>query len=393
MPMESSATPPATQPTAHPVNVSVNPLQLLWLQESGIDRLWGRPLVASHGDASAAGPGHAAASHSAVNGVAAAGASATGPAAAGVTAVTPEAPSTGAAKEPPVPPPASTTTDPSPAKQALAKLRQQMERQRGKSAGRTGMSGRLSQVESGERTSEIVSGPSSGTPSPDHGEQAESATLREISAVEGLVYEKVSDAEADIKQTRQDGSEWPVLSKTIQQCTKCGLSEHARQPVPGTGPADAALMIIDQAPGAQDDASGEPLSGQAGILLDNMLKTIGLARQSVFITDVVKCRPMVGRSPQPQEIDACADYLQQQIALVQPRCVLLLGNAAQSVLGTTRPVGELRDAAELHISVQGRTIPVVVTFHPNHLMANQAAKPLAWLDLKRLRKILELAQA
>jgi DNA polymerase len=147
-------------------------------------------------------------------------------------------------------------------------------------------------------------------------------------------------------------------------------------------------MIIDQAPGAQDEISGEPLSGQAGQLLDNMLAAIGLSRDATFITDVVKCRPMVSRPVEPHEIAACADYLQQQIAMVQPSCVLLFGNAAQSVLGTTQSVGELREIQDLQITIQGRVIPVVVTFHPNHLMANQAAKPLAWVDLKRLRQLL-----
>ncbi|ETF01642.1 DNA polymerase [Advenella kashmirensis W13003] len=179
------------------------------------------------------------------------------------------------------------------------------------------------------------------------------------------------------------------MAASIRQCAACGLSEHARQPVPGTGPIPARLMIIDQAPGARDEVSGEPLSGQAGRLLDNMLAAIGFDRESAFITDVVKCRPMVNRPPEPNEIEACATHLQQQLALVQPACLLLFGNAAQSILNTTQSVGQLRETPELAIEVQGRRIPVVVTFHPNHLMANQAAKPLAWTDLKRVRNMLQ----
>ncbi len=359
-------------PPVHPVGVTVNPLQLLWLQESGIDRLWGRPLAATHASAVPIEPahGHAAGTQNQAHAHAqAAEVSAAGPAAAGVAPVAAEPAAIGAAREPSAAPADPQPASPSRAKEALARIRQQMEHQRGKSALRAGAASRSRPAESGQ--------------------QQEPPPLTQVSEVEGIVLNKVADEVSDASVTVRDAdAQWPVLSKTITQCVQCGLAEQASQPVPGSGPTDAALMIIDQVPGAQDDASGRPLSGQAGILLDNMLRAIGLARDAVFITDVVKCRPMLGRSPQPEEIDACADYLQQQMAMVQPACVLLLGNAAQSVLGSSQPVGELRESPDLHLTIQGRHVPVVVTFHPNHLMANQAAKPLAWADLKRIRKIL-----
>ena len=378
MTMESTSVSAGAQPVAHPANVTLNPLQLLWLQESGIDRLWGRALTAS------AVAEHPAAAHT-KHTPAAGAASAAEPvqahsdlrSAAPVSANTKEPGTQSAAVKETVPNAATEVqNDASPARQALAKLREQMQRQR-RPTGRAGADTRRVK-EDGARG--IMSGPTSGAAIPD-------------SAPGTIVPEPQGSRPADPLVPRDAQVEWPVLAATIRQCTRCALSEHARQPVPGTGTVTARLMIIDQAPGAQDEISGEPLSGQAGQLLDNMLAAIGLSRDATFITDVVKCRPMVSRPVEPHEIEACADYLQQQIALVQPSCVLLFGNAAQSVLGTTQSVGELRDIQDLQITIQGRAIPVVVTFHPNHLMANQAAKPLAWVDLKRLRQLLQQTAA
>jgi len=374
MTMESTSVSAGAPPVVHPANVTVNPLQLLWLQESGIDRLWGRALTVS---AVAELPAVAHTKHTSATGAA----SSVEPGqthadqrpAASVSAST-EAPGAQSAAVKETVPGAATVAqnDVSPARQALAKLREQMQRQR-RPAGRAGAGTRRVQDNGVPGTmSELTSGAAM----PD-------------SAPAAVVPEPHEGRPADPSAPRDAQIEWPVLAATIRQCTRCALSEHARQPVAGTGTVTARLMIIDQAPGAQDEISGEPLSGQAGQLLDNMLAAIGLSRETTFITDVVKCRPMVSRPVEPHEIAACADYLQQQIAMVQPSCVLLFGNAAQSVLGTTQSVGELREIQDLQITIQGRVIPVVVTFHPNHLMANQAAKPLAWIDLKRLRQLLQ----
>ncbi len=361
----------------HPVNVTVNPLQLLWLQESGIDRLWGRPLAASTvADVNKKEPGQSgseAAQHHRP----------AGPAAAGVAVASPQAPEIGAAREPAAPASASAPASSSTARQALAQLREQMARQRGRPAQRG-----AADAQRGVTSQEIPVPPAAPgaaaaaavqTPSPVYDRTVAEAGHRE----DGSSQPVNTPAQQDANQ------QWLGLAASIRQCSACGLSEHARQPVPGTGPIPARLMIIDQAPGARDEVSGEPLSGQAGRLLDNMLAAIGFDRESAFITDVVKCRPMVNRPPEPHEIEACATHLQQQLALVQPACLLLFGNAAQSILNTTQSVGQLRETPDLAIEVQGRQIPVVVTFHPNHLMANQAAKPLAWADLKRVRNMLQ----
>ncbi|HLU04505.1 MAG TPA: uracil-DNA glycosylase [Advenella sp.] len=371
--MDASSVSTGAKPVAHPVNVTVNPLQLLWLQESGIDRLWGRALTIS----AAADPGAAAhAKHPPAAGVAPVSASARSTQHSAMPApATESGPGTPSAdtNETLQDATAVVQNDASPARQALAKLREQMQRQR-RPAGRVAADPRRAKENDIHATVSEMTSPCA---APQGGPQA------------GVPESQGSGAVGSVPPQAQ--VEWPVLAATIRQCTRCALSEHARQPVPGTGSATARLMIIDQAPGAQDEISGEPLSGQAGQLLDNMLAAIGLSREATFITDVVKCRPMVSRPAEPNEIAACADYLQQQIAMVQPSCVLLFGNAAQSVLGTTQSVGELREIHDLQITIQGRAIPVVVTFHPNHLMANQAAKPLAWVDLKRLRQLLQRA--
>jgi len=374
MAMDSSSVSAGIPPEAHPANVTVNPLQLLWLQESGIDRLWGRALTVSV-PAEPARAAHTRHTHAA---------DAAGAADAvhdhEVQRAAPSIPASTAGTGTPSPatkesvPVAATAArqDASPARQALAKLREQMQRPR-RPAGRAGTDTRRVQDES-----------------------TGAAALQKTVVPEQVSADVAPEPQASRPTeplTSGDAQQpWPALAETIRQCRRCGLSEHARQAVPGTGTATARLMIIDQAPGTQDDEiSGEPLSGQAGQLLDNMLAAIGLSRETTFITDVVKCRPMGGRPAEPQEIAACSDYLQQQIALVQPACLLLFGNAAQSVLGSTQSVGQLREAHDLQLTVRGRAIPVVVTFHPNHLMANQAAKPLAWADLKRLRRLLQQA--
>lgn len=381
MAMESSSVSAGTQPVTHPVNVAVNPLQLLWLQESGIDRLWGRPLTIS-------GPAAAEQSAPAPSG----NVPTAGTASAAQTvraelvhsaAARHDSAAAASAGEPAAAPAARTHEQPqnSPARQALAKLREQMQRPR-RTAGQAGAA--TQHAAPMEQAAPLA-----------HADSIEQATAAQASNVSagaaaaqrGAVLSE-SLARPAPPPSQYSDSEWPDLAATIRQCTRCSLSEHARQPIPGTGTVTARLMIIDQAPGAQDEINGEPLSGQAGQLLDNMLAAIGLSRDATFITDVVKCRPMVSRPPESHEIEACADFLQRQFALVQPACVLLFGNAAQSVLGTSKPVGQLRQDEDLTITINDRAVPVIVTFHPNHLLANQAAKPLAWEDLKRLRKIL-----
>jgi DNA polymerase len=141
-------------------------------------------------------------------------------------------------------------------------------------------------------------------------------------------------------------------------------------------------MLIGEAPGADEDASGEPFVGQAGRLLDQMLLAIGLSRQhDVFITNVLKCRPPGNRNPEPMEAATCSPYLYRQIDLLQPDLILLLGRfAVQSVLKTEASLAALRRQVHRYAGSRGE-IPVVCTYHPAYLLRNLTEKKKSWEDL------------
>jgi len=180
--------------------------------------------------------------------------------------------------------------------------------------------------------------------------------------------------------------EWDELVAETAQCRACRLGETRRQAVFGVGYRHAEWMLVGEAPGAEEDARGEPFVGQAGKLLDNMLASIGLTRegatpQSVFIANVLKCRPPGNRNPQPEEVAACEPFLLRQIELLRPRLLLVTGRfAAQSVLHTDAPVGALRGRVH-RLCLGGAEIAAVVTYHPAYLLRNLADKAKVWADL------------
>lgn len=178
--------------------------------------------------------------------------------------------------------------------------------------------------------------------------------------------------------------DWAQLEAAVSGCTSCKLCERRTQTVFGVGDRQAEWMLIGEAPGEQEDKQGEPFVGQAGKLLDSMLRSIGLARErGVFIANVLKCRPPGNRDPEPDEVAMCDPYLKRQIALVKPRVIVVLGRfAAQSLLQTQTPVGKLR--GKVH-EVEG--VPVVVTYHPAYLLRTLTDKARAWEDLCLARKV------
>ena len=144
-----------------------------------------------------------------------------------------------------------------------------------------------------------------------------------------------------------------TIDAQVRACRKCVLHRTRRQTVFGTGRPGVACMVIGEAPGAEEDARGEPFVGRAGKLLDAMLAAIGLARDDVYIANIVKCRPPRNRDPHTEEIDACSEYLERQIEAVSPRLLVASGRvAAQSLLSTTQPVGQLR--GRVHRYGEGR---------------------------------------
>ena len=177
-----------------------------------------------------------------------------------------------------------------------------------------------------------------------------------------------------------------AIDAQVRACRKCELHRTRTNTVFGVGPPGAECMFIGEAPGAEEDARGEPFVGRAGRLLDAMLAAIDLARGDVYIANIVKCRPPRNRDPQAGEIAACSGYLRRQIEAVSPRLLVAAGRvAAQSLLSTTQSIGQLR----------GRTfrygedrLPVVVMYHPAYFLRSPLEKRKAWDDLVRLRSML-----
>ena len=178
---------------------------------------------------------------------------------------------------------------------------------------------------------------------------------------------------------------WAALRSTVANCQACGLCRQRKQAVLGVGDLQPDLLVIGEGPGAEEDQRGEPFVGQAGRLLDAMLGSIGLARgHKVYIANAVKCRPPGNRTPEPAEMAACRPYLEEQIALLQPKVILLLGRAAaHSVLKDDRALAALRGRPFAYDET-----PVLVTYHPAYLLRNLPDKAKAWEDLCRVRATL-----
>ena len=183
---------------------------------------------------------------------------------------------------------------------------------------------------------------------------------------------------------------WAQLQTAVQACQSCALGAARQTPILGSGQGPAPWMVVGDLPSDTDEPSGQPFTGPEGVLLDNMLKAVGVRRQGsaqnanaladlpeACLTHAVKCRPQNGRNPETSELATCAAYLSRQVTLVQPRVILAMGRfAIQSLLGSTEPMGKLR--GRLH-DFQG--VPVVVTYPPSSLLRNPADKAKAWADL------------
>jgi len=183
--------------------------------------------------------------------------------------------------------------------------------------------------------------------------------------------------------------DWSALEAAVRACRACGLCATRKQAVPGSGDRQARLLIVGEAPGAEEDQRGEPFVGRAGDLLEQMLLAIGLDRRRVYIANVLKCRPPDNRKPSPEEVAACSPYLARQLALLQPAVILALGGfAARALLGGEGRIGVLRGGLHQHAG-----IPVVVSYHPAYLLRAPLDKLRAWEDLCLLQDRLAVAPA
>ena len=181
-----------------------------------------------------------------------------------------------------------------------------------------------------------------------------------------------------------------ALARDVAVCRRCPhLAETRTKTVFGTGKAETRLMFIGEAPGADEDRTGEPFVGRAGQLLTDMItKGMGLMRDQVYIANVLKCRPPENRTPTTDEANNCCPYLEQQIASIRPEFICLLGRVAvQAVLNTTQSMGKMRGKWHRY-----RGIPTLATYHPSYLLRMPSAKRDAWDDLQMLMKEMGIAR-
>jgi uracil-DNA glycosylase family 4 len=169
-----------------------------------------------------------------------------------------------------------------------------------------------------------------------------------------------------------------LAREELGDCTRCKLSRTRKNIVFGVGNPDAHLVFVGEAPGADEDARGEPFVGAAGQLLTKMIAAMGYAREEVYILNVLKCRPPNNRPPEPDEVAACEPFLKKQLAALRPSMIVTLGKfASHALCGETTPITRLRGNVR---SYQG--IPVMPTYHPSYLLRTPEAKREAWSDLQ-----------
>ena len=175
------------------------------------------------------------------------------------------------------------------------------------------------------------------------------------------------------------------VAERIRTTYCCALCPNRTNAVPGEGDPTARLVLIGEGPGATEDATGRPFVGQAGTLLDSILEAIDVPRSSVYITNIVKCRPPQNRKPLPDEMAACLPYLHRQLDLIRPRVILALGGTAgEALLGVRKSLGELRGKVHTY-----NGIPLVVTYHPAALLRNPNWKKPTWDDVRIARQLLD----
>ncbi len=195
--------------------------------------------------------------------------------------------------------------------------------------------------------------------------------------------------EEDAGKVRRPREDWEdagsleELERMTHDCKKCRLWETRTKFVFGVGNPKATFMLVGEAPGADEDAQGEPFVGRAGQLLNKILAAIGFSREDVYIANILKSRPPNNRKPLPDEVEACLPYLQKQIALIHPEVILCLGlTAAENLLDTKESMSRLRGRV---LEYQG--IPLMVTYHPAALLRNPGWKRATWEDVQAARKL------
>ena len=178
---------------------------------------------------------------------------------------------------------------------------------------------------------------------------------------------------------------WEELEKSIKNCNKCKLCNGRKNIVFGTGNKNAKIMFIGEGPGADEDIQGEPFVGKAGQLMNKAFEALGIERNNVYIANIVKCRPPQNRNPEKDEAEACMDYLRNQVILVKPKIIVLLGSVAlKNILGEEYGITNSRGKW-----IEKREIWYMPTFHPAALLRDDSKKIDFWRDLKLVKEKLE----
>ena len=192
-----------------------------------------------------------------------------------------------------------------------------------------------------------------------------------------------SPIKKETKARAQNKSIEALINK-VEDCKKCELHSFRTKTVFGSGSLDADIVVVGEAPGAQEDKQGVPFVGRAGKLLNSILFSLGLERESVYIVNVLKCRPPDNRDPLGKEVSECLPVLHKQIDIIKPKIIIAMGRfAAQALLETNTPIGELRGKNHYY---RKNNIPIIVTYHPAYLLRSPLAKAKAWEDLLVIKK-------
>lgn len=182
---------------------------------------------------------------------------------------------------------------------------------------------------------------------------------------------------------------WEELEQACLSCRRCRLHRNRKNVVIGMGHKKAALMFVGEGPGEQEDLQGLPFVGPAGQLLDKMLAAIGLRREEVYITNIVKCRPPSNRDPEEDEQKACLDYLRNQLLLIKPKVIVCLGRIAAKAI--IRP--DFKITSERGKWIERKGYHIVATFHPSALLRDASKKRYAWEDFKSIKQMYEELRA
>lgn len=175
------------------------------------------------------------------------------------------------------------------------------------------------------------------------------------------------------------------LNFEIENCRKCELHATCTNKVLGAGNPNASVVIVGEAPGAEEDATGIPFCGDSGMLLTKYIRAIGLSRDEVFICNVLKCRPPGNRNPEPLEIQFCSPFLFRQLEIIKPKVIVTVGAfPSQTILKAVTPISKLRGTTNKH----GDAV-VIPTYHPSFLLRSPSMKPEAWKDWQKVMKLVE----